>query len=198
MKADGRVQLLAILLLMALGSSMISESWINQIDRLESQWLKSYLGPGRYSALQGAVLREIPESYGIGDFDPLFADAAVPSPEFATVLEWLKSRMRLMDKAVRRITQRLCLLELFAPLALLGVCLFSMDAAIVRQIRQHGFEYSSPLIHRTSLHALGLLLVILVLLVLLPLPLPPQILLIHMGLVCWVFWLNICHMPKRI
>jgi hypothetical protein len=197
MKPEGRVQWLSIVILAVLGASLMSESWIEKIDRLEAQWFSSYLGPQRYSALQDTVQREFPYPEKVS-FDHSFPGTAVASPELAIAYDWLNCRLVLLQKAAHRIMQRLCLLELFTPLGLLGISLFAIDAAVVRQIRQHSFDYSSPLIHRTSLQALSFLIFLLIILISVPLPLPPQLILIHLSLVCWVLWLNISHMPKRI
>ena len=199
MKAETHVQWLCLLLIALIIGSVASEDWIVQVDRLESRWLRLYLGETRYANLDNDVEHTLGSNQQLTSLRETFIPPMVHlSPEMGLVVEWIVKRTELLERALRRIIKRLGLILLFAPLELSGLILFSVDASLSRKVRQHGFDYTSPLMHRSSLQMIGMLILTMAIMIMLPIPLPPQWIPVHFCLLAVCVWLNIAHMPKRI
>jgi Domain of unknown function (DUF4400) len=199
MKPEAHVQRIALLLVALLIGSVASKDWIVQIDRLESRWLRMYLGESRYSNLNNDVEQTLGSSYPSSSLSEPFIPPMVHlTPEMELVVDWIEKCADLLDRAIRRIVRRVELLLLFGPLGLTGLILFMADASLSRKIRQHGFDYSSPLMHRSSLQMIRMLILAMVIMIMIPLPLPPQWIPLHFCLLAACVWTNIAHMPKKI
>lgn len=200
MNNEGRVQWISILLLGLITASLASDDWIRRSDLMESHWLRTYLGATEYHKIERDISAAI--DAGQVSFSDLTSINDPYKPHLTSQMNdfviWLQSRAELTEKLITRVLRRLLVLLIFSPLILVGLTLFAMDAVMTRQIRQHGFEYSSPLVHRTSYQALGFLTVALIVILMIPVPLPPQWMSVHFVLVAWSLWLNISHMPKRL
>jgi Domain of unknown function (DUF4400) len=199
MKAETHVQWLCLLLIALIIGSVASEDWIVQVDRLEARWLRMYLGETRYANLNNDVEHTLGSNHQLSSLSEAFMPPmAHLTPEMALVVEWIEKRTELLESTFRRVIKRLGLILLFVPLELSGLILFSVDASLSRKVRQHGFDYTSPLMHRSSLQMIRMLLLIMGIMIMLPIPLPPQWIPVHFCLLAACVWLNIAHMPKRI
>ena len=199
MKLEAHVQWIALLLIALLLGSVASKDWISQIDHLESRWLRMYLGESRYSNLNNDVEQTLGSSYTNSSLSEPFIPPMVHlTPEMELVVDWIEKCADLLDRAIRRIVRRMALLLLFIPLELTGLILFMADAALSRKVRQHGFDYSSPLMHRSSLQMIRMLILVMVFMIIVPIPLPPQWIPLHFCLLAACIWTNIAHMPKKI
>lgn len=89
------------------------------------------------------------------------------------LFHWFEGRIRAWWTLVWSTFTRLSVTLLWAPFAPFLVLPFFLDGWVLREIRKHGFDYSSAIIQRYSLRAVILIPAAFIALITLPLPMHP-------------------------
>lgn len=114
------------------------------------------------------------------------------------VFPYMERRLNVLWDAVRQVTYRLAMLNLWLPYLLPIAAIAILDGLMRRRIKLAEFGNSSPSVHRYSLYTILALLYLLLLGLLLPLPLSPLAAPLALGILLIFINLLLANTPRRV
>lgn len=167
---------------------LIPTDWVERVEHREYQWLGSTHTEDTYQ-----WIRETGQSWhqtmihdsGVSDgLRWMFFPDQYPPPPDAEGMEgighrlwfpFLEERGRALDRVTELTLVRIAGLVAWMPLFLLALIPALWDGVAEWRLRQHTFDYPSPLIHRYGVGLSGILLLATFLALLSPVPIPPMV-----------------------
>jgi len=168
-------------------AAMISVSWSHRIGELEEKWMISYIGQEQTEIIQAKAQALYSGAFletGVMENSYYFF---IPSEEERSrslgfedfgrkdIFPFIRSRLDVIWMSVYQICQRIFMIGIWAPYALILLVPFITDGMVNRKIKQYGFDYSSPFLHRYSVWVFGLVCYISFLALFAPIPIPISI-----------------------
>jgi hypothetical protein len=199
MKPNPVVQILSLLLIGIIASTLFFEPWNRLVDQADMRLRRSFLGLEKSLSIEREATKSIREAYtNISFNDDSASDPFTKLPDYDRITAWLPG---MEDRVLYRVHRTLCrigtILTLF-PLGLLLLVGSTADGMMGRSIRQLRFDYPSPLMHRATVFILILLCAGLGFLLATPLPFAPQEVVIGGIIFSWALKTHILSLPKRL
>lgn len=199
MKPNPVVQALSLLLMGLIASALLFEPWNRLVDQADMRLRRSFFGLEQSHSIEREATKTIREAYTNINFnDDSASDPLSKLPDYDRITAGLSD---MEDRVLYRAYRTLCrigtILTLF-PLGFLLLVGSTMDGMMGRSIRQLGFDYPSPMLHRLSLLLLVGALAILGILILVPLPFAPQSIILGGVIFSWMVNAHLLHLPKRL
>jgi hypothetical protein len=167
---------------------LVPNSWLTRIVETETRMVNTYMGESAgawidrtaSSWYQGLVTANRLEDHARSMFLPTHAEkvASRGLEQLGDSLwfPWVEGRIRAFFTLVGHVLYRAATIATWAPFLPVFLIPALIDGWVKWRIRQHGFSYPSPLMHRVSTATVAYAILITIILLFAPLPLPSWLL----------------------
>lgn len=179
----------------------VPNTWIQNIDSVETQMLESVFSTESMDSVH---------NQSVSWYDAAIVNTGVRSamvgyvmPSGPSVLkhqafnDYMENRVSVMLTLFYMVIRRIVVAIAWLPFLTLIAAPACIDGYLTWRIKRYGFSYPSPAIHRYAWRLKGVLILGIVLVLFVPLPVPPQVLPCAMAIFSISLGTALSYMPKR-